>query len=137
MQKEKLIKRNKKIEAKKLEIDRLEVLRKQKEFKDKVINEFVTNTSKTHRSNNRNEDSVNRSRSNYKTNSKLSESRNILLAERANTHSSKLKQYIKSVRVMYDEQMSKMKKSNKNDRFYDNLKKVYSSCLYFRNTQCL
>jgi hypothetical protein len=44
IQKEKVIKRNKKIEAKKIEIDRLEILKKQKEFKDKVINEFVTNT---------------------------------------------------------------------------------------------
>ena len=94
-------------------------------------------TSKTHRSNNRNEDSINRSRSNYKTSLKLNESRNIMLTERTNTHNSKLKQYIKSVRQMYDEQMSKMKKSKINDRLYDNLKKVFSSCPYYRNTQCL
>jgi phage replication-related protein YjqB (UPF0714/DUF867 family) len=82
------------------------------------------NTSKTNRSNTRNDNSADRSRSDSKINLKLSKSRNRQLFDRSGTNNSKMSQYIKSVREMYDEQMNKMKLTTQSTRFYDHLKKV-------------
>lgn len=70
-------------------------------------------------------------------NLKLSKSRNKQFFDRSSTNNSKLKEYIKSVREMYDEQMNKMKLSTQSTRFYDHLKKVSWKFLKFRNKQCL